>query len=90
MTRARRITAASLLLLCSAAQAAKPTSIAFISNAETSDGKPYAQYTVKCNDGRTVPLTAWDGHRKWCVGETGNTSCNKQQISAARSACLES
>lgn len=82
----------ALLLLSTASHAARPTSIVFNTNAETEDGRPYAQFTVRCNDGRTVPLTAWDGRRKWCVGDTDNIeilSCDKKQISAAKTACMD-
>ena len=93
MTTAQTIaTAAVLLLLSAGSQAARPTSIVFNTNAETEDGRLYAQFTVSCNDGRTVPLTAWDGRRKWCVGEIGEIStlsCDKKQISAAKTACMD-
>jgi hypothetical protein len=93
MSTVQKIAAATLLLLLSAgSHAARPTSIVFNTNAETEDGKPYAQFTVKCNDGRTVPLTAWEGRRKWCVGEISEISaisCDKKQISAAKTACMD-
>jgi hypothetical protein len=90
MNAAQRIAAIALLLVAAGSQAARPTSIVFETHAETDDGKPYSRYTVKCNDGRTVPLTAWEGQRKWCVSTNkGASSCEKQQISAAKMACLE-
>jgi len=93
MTTAKNVTAAlALLLLSAGSQAARPTSIVFNMNAETEDGRPYAQFTVQCNDGRAVALTAWDGRRTWCLGEVGQNSklsCEKKQISAAKTACME-
>jgi hypothetical protein len=93
MNKVQTVTAAAALLLLSAgSQAARPTSIVFNTNAETEDGRTYAQFTVTCNDGRSVPLTAWDGRRKWCIGEIGGVSafsCDKKQISAAKTACME-
>lgn len=93
MTPAKNVTAAiALLAICAGSQAARPTSIVFNTNAETEDGRPYAQFTVQCNDGRAVSLTAWDGRRKWCVGEVGQNSglsCEKKQISAAKTACMD-
>jgi hypothetical protein len=89
MNAAQRIAAIALLLVASGSHAARPTSIVFQTHAETADGTPYSQYTVKCNDGRTVPLTAWEGQRKWCVGKNGGNSCEKQQISAAKMACMD-
>lgn len=93
MHTAQRIVAtAVLLLLCASSHAARPTSIVFKTNAETADGRPYARFTVRCNDGRTVPLTAWDGRRKWCVGNPDQpeaVSCDRKQISAAKTACTD-
>ena len=77
----------ALALISASSMAARPTSIVFQALAETPDGQIYGQYTVKCNDGRTVPLTAWDGNRKWCLGDAGTGDCQKKQINAARSAC---
>ena len=79
----------ALLLASAASLAAKPTSIVFESNAETAEGELYGQYTVRCNDGRAVPLTAWDGNRRWCLDDAGDTHCLTRQISAAKSACEE-
>ena len=88
--RTALLTAAMLLIMVPAMSfAARPTTIVFKIHAETRDGRQYAEFTVKCNDGRTVPLTAWDGLRKWCVGETGGGVCQKKQISAARTACMD-
>lgn len=93
MTRTQKVvTAMALMLFAATGRAAQPTSIVFDTYAETDDGRPYARFTVRCNDGRKVPLTAWEGHRKWCVGEVGKLdtlSCEKKQISAAKSACLD-
>ncbi len=67
--------------------AARPTSIVFNSNAEASDGAPYAQYTVKCSNGKKVAMTAWDNRNKWCVGTSKSKECEKKQIEAAKAAC---
>lgn len=67
--------------------AAKPTSIVFDSNHETADGTPYATYMVKCSNGKKKELTAWDGRKKWCVGDSSSEECEKKQISAAKKAC---
>jgi len=83
-----KLTAATALLTLSAGSfAAKPTSIVFQSNGETGDGTAYAEYLVKCSNGKKVPLTAWDKRRKWCVGEASTDSCEKKQIKAAKAAC---
>jgi len=80
-------TAAALVIFSASSFAAKPTSIVFNSNAETSDGTPYGTYTVKCSNGQKVELTAWDNRGKWCVGDADSESCEKKQIRAAKAAC---
>jgi hypothetical protein len=80
-------TATALLALSATTFAAKPTSIVFNTNAETSDGTAYAEYTVKCSNGKKVQLTAWDNRRKWCVGDATSEACEKKQIKAAKAAC---
>ena len=88
MNIAGNVAAAALLLISASSQAARPTSIVFESLAETGDGTPYALFSVNCNDGRSVRLTAWDSRRKWCVGDNESSDCARKQISAARTACM--
>ena len=76
-----------LLAAASTTFAAKPTSIVFEANGETADGIPFAQYAVKCSNGKKVQLTAWDNRRKWCVGKESTENCEKKQIKAAKAAC---
>ena len=64
--------------------------VQFNANAETADGTPYAKYTVKCSNGKTAALTAWDNRRKWCVGDATSENCEKKQIKAAKAACKAS
>ena len=80
-------TAAALVVLSANSFAAKPTSIIFNANAETSDGTAYATYTVKCSNGIKVELTAWDNRGRWCVGDASSETCEKKQIKAAKAAC---
>ncbi len=88
MTIAGKIAASALLLISASSQAARPTSIVFETLAETGDGTPYALFSVKCNDGRSVRLTAWEERRKWCVGDNNSGDCARKQISAAKNACI--
>jgi hypothetical protein len=67
--------------------AAKPTSIVFDSNSETTEGTAFATYLVKCSNGKKQELTAWDGRKKWCVGDASSEQCEKKQIKAAKAAC---
>lgn len=79
--------AAVLLCLSATSLAAKPTSIVFNENAQDQDGQSYSSFTVKCSNGRTAQLTAWDNRRKWCVGNADSEACEKRQIKAAKAAC---
>lgn len=69
------------------ANAAKPTSITFESDATTADGVPYSNYIVKCSNNQNQPLTAWGKRKKWCVGAESAENCHKKQIKAAKKAC---
>jgi hypothetical protein len=81
------VIAASLLAVAGPAFAAKPVSIMFESEGVSPDGKDYAIYSVKCSDGQTQPLTAWDNRKEWCVGKDSKENCERKQIRAAKTAC---
>lgn len=82
------IAAVAALTVASASTfAAKPRSIVFDANKETTDGTAYASYVVKCSDGSDRPLTAWDNRKRWCVGDASSELCEKKQIKAAKKAC---
>ncbi len=87
MTTSRLVAAAALLTLSAGSFAAKPTSIVFERNGETAEGTAYSTYTVKCSNGQSAELTAWDNRRKWCVGDAQSQTCEKKQIKAAKAAC---
>ncbi|QFU76952.1 hypothetical protein EY643_15550 [Halioglobus maricola] len=78
---------AALATVSAGSFAAKPTSIVFDANNETADGTPFATYYVKCSNGKKQELTAWDGRKKWCVGDATSEDCQKKQIKAAKAAC---
>jgi len=81
------LAATALFTIASSSFAANPTSIVFETNSETVDGTPYAQYAVKCSNGKKVQVTAWDNRRQWCVGEASKQDCENKQIRAAKTAC---
>lgn len=81
------VTTGVLLGLSMHTLAAKPTSIVFEAKGTSADGKEYSSYQVKCSNGKTYPLTAWDNRKKWCVGDETSEACEKKQIKAAKKAC---
>lgn len=81
------VSAAVLMGAASLAFAAKPTSITFNSYDTTEEGEKFANYAIKCSNGKTVPVTAWNNRRNWCVGEASRENCHKKQIKAAKAAC---
>jgi len=82
------VAAATLLLSVSAmALAAKPTSIAFDGYANTEEGRKFAKYVVKCSNGKSQPISAWDNRRSWCVGGEPRDNCHSKQLKAAKAAC---
>lgn len=80
-------TVSALLALSAGAYAAKPTSIVFQGNKETADGTAFSEYQVKCSNGKTTSMTAWDNRRQWCMGNERNDQCERKQIKAAKAAC---
>ena len=81
------VSASALLTLSLNVMAAKPTSIVFDTNGTDAEGTPFASYQVKCSNGKSSPLTAWDNRQKWCVGESSSDNCERKQIKAAKKAC---
>tara|TARA_R110000787_G_scaffold83971_4_gene180278 strand:- start:204 stop:476 length:273 start_codon:yes stop_codon:yes gene_type:complete len=87
MKFAKIVAASALLALSAGAFAAKPTSIVFQGNQETADGTAYTEYLVKCSNGKTATMTAWENRRRWCAGNELNEECERKQIKAAKAAC---
>lgn len=81
------IAAAGLMAVSAAAFAAHPTSIRFDQYAKTNDGSQFAKFVVQCSNGKSMPLTAWNNQRKWCVGDKSQENCHRKQLEAAQAAC---
>lgn len=81
------IAAAALMAVSAASYAAHPTSIRFDQYGKTADGTKYATYVVKCSNGKSMPMTAWNNRRKWCVGDQSKENCHPKQLRAAKAAC---
>ena len=70
--------------------AAKPTSIKYIEDVVTESDIIYMHYQVKCSDGSSANISAWDNRKKWCVGKGRQDECSEQQIKSAKKVCQES
>ncbi len=66
---------------------AQPTSIIFDSRSQAPDQRPFDNYIVKCSDGKSEYLTAWNERRLWCIGKGSEQRCEGKQIKAAKAAC---
>ena len=69
-----------------AGKACTPTNIQYCKKGSTWTGKKFTTYTVRCSDGTKRKISAWDGRKKWCVGES-EKDCSKSQLEAAKRAC---
>jgi len=76
-----------LALFATSTLAATPVKMARQADQETSDGVPYTTYLVSCSDSSEKMLTVWEDGKKWCIGDTTSTECEKKKIKAAKKAC---
>ncbi len=67
--------------------AAKPIKIKYIEDVVVQNDLIYSHYAVKCSDGRSADISAWDNRKKWCVGKGGQDNCSKKQVTAAKTVC---
>lgn len=88
MNTARKlILTGSLILAAGSAFAAKPTSIKYVEDVVIENDLIYSHYVVKCSNGATADISAWDNRKKWCVGKGGQDDCSKKQIKTAKKVC---
>ncbi len=81
------ILTSSVLVASAGAFAAKPTSIQYIEDIVLENDLIYSHYQVKCSNGQTADISAWDNRKKWCVGKGGQDDCSKKQIKTAKQVC---
>jgi hypothetical protein len=77
----------AVLVASTGAFAAKPTSIQYIEDIVLENDLIYSHYQVKCSNGQTADISAWDNRKKWCVGKGGQDDCSKKQIKTAKQVC---
>jgi hypothetical protein len=81
------VCAIALLSSVDLVQAATPANIDFELYSTTDEGRKYAQYTVKCSNGQSRLISAWDNRHVWCVGDGLRENCFTRQLAAAQAAC---
>lgn len=88
MTTSKKLFIASAIFAASsAAFAAKPVSIKYVEEVVVANDVIYAHYEVKCSNGETADISAWDNRKKWCIGKGGQDDCSKKQIKTAKKVC---
>ena len=88
MTTIKKLLITSAIFAASsAAFAAKPTSIKYVEDIVVENDLIYSHYVVKCSNGVTADISAWDNRKKWCVGKGGQDDCSKKQIKTAKQVC---
>lgn len=75
-----------LSLSCSVI-AAQPKSVKYIEDIVTDNDDIYSHYIVKCNNGVSVDVSAWDDKKLWCLAKGKKATCKKKQIKIAKKAC---
>ncbi len=81
------MTTAAIVGFSAAAFAAKPVSIKYVEDIVADNDLIYLHYTVKCSNGATADISAWDNRKKWCIGKGGQDDCSKKQIQIAKKVC---
>ena len=81
------VLSAAVVIASTSAFAAKPTSIKYIEDIVIQNDLIYSHYEVKCSNGKTADISAWDNRKKWCIGKGGQDDCSKKQIKAAKAVC---
>ena len=82
-----RILIIALLIIPTLAFAAKPVSIKYIEDIVTEDEDIYAYHIVKCSNGKSSQISAWNNRKLWCAGKGLKDECKKKQIKSAKMVC---
>ena len=83
----KNVVTAAIVFASANASAAKPTSIKYIEDIVVENNIIYSHYQVKCSNGKTADISAWDNRKKWCIGNGGENECSKKQIKTAKKVC---
>lgn len=85
-TVGKPVLAMAAVTISASAFASNPTSIKYIEDVVDGD-QIYSHYVVKCSNGNTADISAWDNRKKWCVGRGEKNNCTKQQLKTAKKVC---
>ncbi|GEM_PF-5340817 len=68
--------------------ACNPTDICYTRKGSTLLGGEYAEYAVRCSNGKKYNVVNWKKINKWCMGVSSSTCITKGgQMDAAKMAC---
>ena len=81
------VAAFAVLLVSGSLQAAIPSVMSFDDVVSSPSGDSYERYIVKCNDGTAHVVKKWLSSSLWCLAESDQLACQRQQIKAAVQAC---
>lgn len=70
--------------------AAMPSSIKYIEDVVLDNNNSYSHYIVKCSDGHTADISAWNRRQKWCIGKGDQKICTLKQTQIAKAVCITS
>lgn len=82
--------ATAIAMISATAIAVKPTSIKYIEDIVVQDELIYSHYVVKCSNGKTTDIGAWDNRKQWCLGKGSQDICYNKQLKAAKVVCEQS
>lgn len=75
------------LLFASSCFAAKPVSFKYVEEIIVDKDVVYAHYIVKCSNGKSYDVSAWDNKKLWCVGKGLKEECYKKNIKVGKVVC---
>lgn len=79
-----------LLALVPAGYAAKPTSFQYVEEIVMKDDTVYTLYLVKCSDGKSYEISAFNNKKLWCEGNGIKDNCERKNIKLGKKLCKQS
>lgn len=90
MMRKTGLVALLMFSLVPASHAAKPTSFQYLEDIVMEDESIYALYLVKCSDGKSYEISAFNNKKLWCEGKGKQENCERKNIKLGKKLCKRS